>query len=155
MAPVVSDPAAIHARPPRAMSAAGFDRASGPLTADELPTYARSQKERVRLAQLELLELSAQLTTPHLRRRILRIYSLLRTEPTAPTPAKPPPFRLTLREIEVLTLVATGCSNGEAAERLTIQAETVKTYMRSIMRKMGVRNRTAAVHTARQIGLLD
>jgi DNA-binding NarL/FixJ family response regulator len=31
----------------------------------------------------------------------------------------------------------------------------VKTYMRSIMRKMGVRNRTAAVHAARQSGLLD
>ncbi|THJ29933.1 helix-turn-helix transcriptional regulator [Candidatus Frankia alpina] len=155
MGPMVSDSPAVQVRLHRAMTAAGFDRASGPFTADNQPTDARTQRERVRLAQIELLELSAQLTTPHLRRQILRIYSLLRGEPVVQSPAKPPPFRLTLREMEVLTLVATGCSNVEAAEQLTIRAETVKTYMRSIMRKMGVRNRTAAVHTARQIGLLD
>ncbi|WP_462188140.1 response regulator transcription factor [Frankia sp. CcWB2] len=156
MGPVASDSIPMQVRLHRTMTPAGFDRAPGPFVADGQPPDSRTQRERVRLAQIELLELSAQMTAPHLRRQILHIYSLLRNEPVVtPGPPKPPPFRLTLREMEVLTLVATGCSNVEAAEHLTIRAETVKTYMRSIMRKMGVRNRTAAVHAARQSGLLD
>ncbi|WP_313949974.1 response regulator transcription factor [Frankia casuarinae] len=61
---------------------------------------------------------------------------------------------LTPRELEVLAQVSLGLSNVETARRLTVSPETVKAYLRSIMRKLGVRNRTAAVHAARQMGML-
>ncbi|HEX7349500.1 response regulator transcription factor [Brachybacterium sp.] len=60
-------------------------------------------------------------------------------------PAAPP---LSPRELEVLELIAAGCSNREAARRLLISEATVKTHLLHIFDKLGVRDRTAAVATA-------
>lgn len=51
---------------------------------------------------------------------------------------------LTRREIDVLQHLAEGLSNKEIADRLTMSPRTVKTHLRSIYRKFGVRNRTSA-----------
>jgi two-component system, NarL family, response regulator LiaR len=51
---------------------------------------------------------------------------------------------LTEREIEVLRLVSTGFTNQKIAEQLDISAETVKTHIRHIMRKLAVTDRTQA-----------
>ncbi|MDO9410719.1 helix-turn-helix transcriptional regulator [Patulibacter sp.] len=52
---------------------------------------------------------------------------------------------LTVRQQEVLNLVVEGLSNLEAAERLGVGVETVKTHLRTIYRKLGVRSRAEAV----------
>jgi len=51
---------------------------------------------------------------------------------------------LTSREQEILQLLSEGFSNAEIAERLKISAETVRTHIRHIYRKLQVHNRTEA-----------
>ncbi|MBQ0979394.1 response regulator transcription factor [Micromonospora zamorensis] len=61
---------------------------------------------------------------------------------------------LSQRELEVLTLVARGASNREAAARLFISEATVKTHLLHVYAKLGVNDRAAAVATAYDRGLL-
>ncbi|MBM2622376.1 response regulator transcription factor [Actinoplanes sp. LDG1-06] len=68
------------------------------------------------------------------------------------TPAKEP---LSQREIEVLSLIARGNSNKEAASRLFISEATVKTHLLHAYAKLGVRDRAAAVAVAFERGLLQ
>ena len=51
---------------------------------------------------------------------------------------------LTLREREILTLIAMGCQNKEIADRLCISYHTVKTHIYKIFRKIDVPNRLQA-----------
>lgn len=62
--------------------------------------------------------------------------------------------QLTPREVEVLRLVARGMSNGEIASELFIGEATVKTHLLHVFDKLGVSDRTAAVTTALQRGIL-
>lgn len=61
---------------------------------------------------------------------------------------------LSPRETDVLSHVALGCSNAEIAQRLSVSAETVKSYLRSTMSKLDVHSRHEAVVAARRWGLL-
>jgi ATP/maltotriose-dependent transcriptional regulator MalT len=61
---------------------------------------------------------------------------------------------LTPRELEILRLVAEGCSNQEIAHRLVVAEETVKSHTKAIHSKLGVQRRTQAVARARELGLL-
>lgn len=65
-----------------------------------------------------------------------------------------PVITLSHRETEILTLLATGATNREMAQRLFISESTVKTHLVHIYSKLGVDNRTAAVATARAENLL-
>ena len=60
-------------------------------------------------------------------------------EPSGPLAA------LTPRELEVLRLIARGLSNQEIADQVFVSINSVKTYIRSAYRKIGVRSRTQAV----------
>jgi DNA-binding NarL/FixJ family response regulator len=60
---------------------------------------------------------------------------------------------LTAREVEVLRLVAQGLSDAQAAERLYVSINTVKTHLRSIYTKLDVPSRTAAARFATDHGL--
>jgi DNA-binding NarL/FixJ family response regulator len=62
---------------------------------------------------------------------------------------------LTEREIEVLKLVAEGCSNKAVADRLRITEDTVKGHVRSIMEKLKANDRTHAVTIALQRGFFE
>ncbi len=64
------------------------------------------------------------------------------------------PSRLSKREMELLALIAAGCSNKEIASRLVISLATVKRHTVNIFNKLGVSNRTEAVAKARQLELL-
>ena len=65
-----------------------------------------------------------------------------------------PAESLTDRELKVLTLVASGTTNREAAKQLFISEATVKTHLLHTYAKLGVRDRAAAVAEAYRRGLL-
>jgi LuxR family transcriptional regulator, regulator of acetate metabolism len=52
---------------------------------------------------------------------------------------------LTRREREVLLMLAEGETNASIAQRLVVSQDTVKTHVKHILRKLGVRNRSQAV----------
>jgi LuxR family maltose regulon positive regulatory protein len=62
------------------------------------------------------------------------------------------PDMLTQREIEVMTLVAGGQTNGEIAGRLHLSINTVKRHLNNIFLKLGVATRTQAILVARKQG---
>jgi len=62
---------------------------------------------------------------------------------------------LTEREIEVLRRVGAGLSNKQIALQLTISEGTVKAHMKSILPKLGARDRTHAVMIAVKRGIID
>ena len=70
------------------------------------------------------------------------------------TGATPPGATLTAREVDVLAQVALGCTNIQAAQRLSLKPETVKSYLRSATGKLGAHSRYEAVTKARLSGLL-
>ncbi len=67
--------------------------------------------------------------------------------------SEPAAARLSSREREVLTLMASGATNPEIATSLFLSPHTVKEHTRSIYRKLEVRNRTEAVRRAERLGL--
>ena len=66
-----------------------------------------------------------------------------------------PPQTLSPREIAVLELAARGRTNREIARALHVSETTVKTHLLRAYDKLGVSDRTAAVDTALERGLLD
>ena len=62
--------------------------------------------------------------------------------------------RLSAREIEVLEFAARGLANKEIATRLSISEATVKTHLVRIFGKLGVDDRTGAVTTALERGII-
>jgi DNA-binding NarL/FixJ family response regulator len=62
---------------------------------------------------------------------------------------------LTQRESEILSFMVSGLSNRAIAARLVISDETVKSHLRSIYRKLQVRDRTTAVATALREGIFQ
>jgi len=65
-----------------------------------------------------------------------------------------PRVTLSVREIEVLRLVARGASNADVAAHLHITDATVKSHLAHVFSKLGVSSRTAAVSSARALGIV-
>jgi DNA-binding CsgD family transcriptional regulator len=61
---------------------------------------------------------------------------------------------LTGREVEVLSLVADGLTNGAIARRLHLSAKTVEHHVSAVLRKLDAEDRTAAVAEGRRVGVL-
>jgi DNA-binding NarL/FixJ family response regulator len=62
--------------------------------------------------------------------------------------------RLTDRELDVLTWMATGLSNRAIAAQLGIEYTTVRGHVQSVLEKLGARSRFQAVARAYQSGLV-
>jgi DNA-binding NarL/FixJ family response regulator len=62
---------------------------------------------------------------------------------------------LSLREIEILRLVAVGNSNKLIADKLSIAEETVKGHLKSILSKLGANDRTHAVTIGLKRGIIE
>jgi NarL family two-component system response regulator LiaR len=69
-------------------------------------------------------------------------------------PAQPLAEPLSQREIEVLSLIASGLTNREIARRLFIAVGTVKRHVNNIYGKLEVHHRAEAIARARELGLL-
>jgi DNA-binding NarL/FixJ family response regulator len=63
--------------------------------------------------------------------------------------------QLTEREIDVVRLIASGCSNKIVADRLFISEETVKGHVRNILTKLKANDRTHAVTIALKRGIIQ
>ena len=88
---------------------------------------------------------------PGVTRRLISEFA----RPGRPKRRRPrPSSRADPRETEVLSLVAEGLSNPEIAARLVVTEETVKTHVSRMLRKLGLRDRTQAVITAYESGLV-
>ncbi|MEV6260856.1 helix-turn-helix transcriptional regulator [Streptomyces sp. NPDC051784] len=109
--------------------------------------------EDVREAHRELRSLAPRIVDPALRDELLAVCGRLASA-AGPEAARPVRVPLAPREMDVVACVASGATNAAAAERLGLRPETVKSYLRSAMRKLGAHTRMEAVVAARRAGLL-
>ncbi|MDV8002822.1 helix-turn-helix transcriptional regulator [Rhodococcus sp. IEGM 1408] len=100
----------------------------------------------------ELNELATLIDDEEVRKRIEAVGH--RFSPRGPRTDSAPPTSLRPRELDVLREVARGASNNEVAESLGLLPNTVKSYMKSAMRKLHVANRVQAINAANSQGLL-
>jgi DNA-binding NarL/FixJ family response regulator len=80
------------------------------------------------------------------------IYHAFETPRKTPQPADT--SRLTARELEILSLAASGAPNGRIASELWVTEQTVKFHLSNVYRKLGVANRTEASNYAHVHGLV-
>jgi DNA-binding NarL/FixJ family response regulator len=91
---------------------------------------------------------------PKLAAGLVQEYARLASRPElAETPEDR--FDLTIREREVLNLIATAASNKEIATELSLSLHTVKSHVRNILNKLHVANRRQAIKLATQQGLVN
>jgi two-component system NarL family response regulator len=64
------------------------------------------------------------------------------------------PDHFTLREIEILRLIAEGLTNRDISERLCLSENTVKSYIQDLYQKLDAHSRIEAVMRATKWGLL-
>ncbi|MEW2268949.1 response regulator transcription factor [Streptomyces griseofuscus] len=93
--------------------------------------------------------------SPSVQRRLLERLSQAEPQSVAVMPTPPvPPDGLTVRETEVLVLIAEGLSNQEIAHRLHVSNATVKTHINNLFAKTGLKDRAQAVRYAYAKGLV-
>jgi DNA-binding NarL/FixJ family response regulator len=116
--------------------------ASGFLLKDVLPEDL--------IAAVRVVAAGDGLIAPTITKRLIEQFA--RTAP----PSTPPPGLedLTPRELEVLTLIARGLSNGEIAAELVLSEATVKTHVKRVLSKLDLRDRVQAVVLAYEAGLV-
>lgn len=94
---------------------------------------------------------------PFIAREILKQIAVLEAEPQTEAETSSNDADqglLTIREKEILGLVAQGLSNREIAEKLFVSRYTVESHIKHIYRKLSVTKRTKAVSAARSLGIL-
>jgi DNA-binding NarL/FixJ family response regulator len=116
--------------------------ASGFLLKDVLPEDL--------VAAVRVVAAGDGLIAPTITKRLIEQFAR-----AAPLSTRPPELEsLTPRELEVLTLVARGLSNAEIAEELVLSEATVKTHVKRILAKLGVRDRVQVVVLAYESGVV-
>jgi ATP/maltotriose-dependent transcriptional regulator MalT len=104
-----------------------------------------------------MIEMLSKLNNKNLNPYTKRILALLEppryglSSPVIPQPLVEP---LSVRELEVLCLIAQGLSNQEITQKLFISLSTVKGHNLRIFAKLQAKSRTEAVVRARELGLI-
>ncbi len=93
------------------------------------------------------------LLAPAITRRLISEFAQQHRNNDAPAPTAL--GMLTPRETQVLRLIAEGLSNLEIATRLVVTEQTVKTHVSRLLTKLRLRDRTQAVITAYETGLIS
>jgi DNA-binding NarL/FixJ family response regulator len=83
-----------------------------------------------------------------------RVAEFARVAPPARAADAGLPEPLSERESEILHLLASGLTNRQIAERLSLAEGTVKNYVTTILEKLDARDRTQAAIRARELGLI-
>ena len=102
------------------------------------------------LAAIRTVQVGDAVIAPSATRRLL---ARVATGATIPQTEDPRLATLTEREREVLELIARGMSNAEISGALYLSETTVKTHVRRVLAKLGVRDRVQAVVMAYESGL--
>lgn len=84
---------------------------------------------------------------------ILTLAFDVRRPPSEIIGRKPDP-RLTLRQCQILELIAAGLSTAEVAKELTLSIETVRNHLRNASKELRAHSRVEAIATAQRLGLL-
>ena len=103
------------------------------------------------LGAIRVIAVGEALLAPNVTRRLIETFV------RQPGPLRTPPevlAELTVREGEVLVLIATGLSNTEVAGKLVMSVPTSKTHVSRILAKPGARDRAQLVVIAYQSGLV-
>jgi len=85
------------------------------------------------------------------RRLAMRLVDTIRRTRADGAGIRPVRSRLTPREWEVLDLLCAGQSTDDIADTLVVSSETVRSHIKNVLRKLGVRSRRAAVEEARRM----
>jgi DNA-binding NarL/FixJ family response regulator len=110
----------------------------------------RTSPEELTAAVYRISEGEA-LLSPSVTRRII---DQMASRPLARAGDDPRLDELTPREREVLELIARGLSNREIADQLVVEETTVKTHVKRVLAKLGVRDRVQAVIVAYETGVV-
>lgn len=110
--------------------------------------------EEVRELRAVLRAAQSAVADPATRVRLDRLAERLSGCPAAAAAGPAGVVPLSARELEVLSVVALGCGNGEVAQWLFLSVETVKSYLKSAMAKLDSHTRREAVQRARRADLL-
>jgi DNA-binding CsgD family transcriptional regulator len=113
------------------------------------PEASLSQADLQDIAR-ELAEVAGLIQDDALRAKLDAVRGRFAHTPTATQPT----VQLAPREIDVLAQVARGHSNQEVADNLGLLPNTVKSYLKTAMRKLHVTNRVQAITAAREQGLI-
>ena len=107
--------------------------------------------------RLHAAMLGEPVVSPAIARRVLAYFRGESPLRAAQPPSRPPmpAAALTVRETEVLRLLAQGNTIGEAGLSLGLSVNTVKTHVKNAYARLDVSSRLAAVDTARRMGILD
>lgn len=92
------------------------------------------------------------LLSPSVTRRMIDRFA---AQPVIQPSSDPRLAELTPRELEVLLLLAQGLSNREIVNALSVEETTVKSHVRHVLMKLGVRDRVHAAILAYQTGLVS
>src|SRR5712691_518526 len=65
-----------------------------------------------------------------------------------------PDLHLTMRQRQILGLIASGLSTAEVAKELTLSTETVRNHLRNASKELRAHSRVEAIATAQRLGLL-
>jgi DNA-binding CsgD family transcriptional regulator len=94
-------------------------------------------------AETARLKLNGEMTQPHNGTR--STHDTHPTNGTKKTNGESPDLGLSARELEVMSLIAGGHTNGQIAAHLFLAEKTVKNHVRRIYSKLGVDSRPAAI----------
>jgi LuxR family maltose regulon positive regulatory protein len=159
-----------------ALVEAWIDRACGHLAHGQVPLAVPAIRQALQLAEPELMRRPFIDSTPQLR-RLLRVNSTLsaaatwlspaaskvKLRPAIPREARPARAPLphlvateplSEREIEVLRLMSELLSTEEIGAAMFVSVNTVRTHVRSILRKLAVSRRNEAVRRARELAIV-
>ena len=102
------------------------------------------------LAAVHTIAAGEALLSPSVTRRVI---DRMAHQPTPELTGQAKLDGLTPREREVLALIARGLSNREIAAALTVEESTIRTHVKRILMKLGLRDRVQAVIFAYETGL--
>ncbi len=102
------------------------------------------------LAAVHTIAAGDSLLSPSITRRVI---DRMAQQPTPELADQDKLDELTPREREVLTLIARGLSNREIAAALTVEQSTIRTHVKRILMKLGLRDRVQAVMFAYETGV--
>jgi DNA-binding NarL/FixJ family response regulator len=124
----------------------------GALSAGASGFLLKRTKPEELIAAIHTLAAGDSLLSPSVTTRVIE---RMAGQPVTPSDASKRLEELTPREREVLELIGRGLSNGEIAAAFFIEESTVKTHVKRILMKLGLRDRVQAVIFAYESGLVS